>query len=117
MNSTVNYSTDIAPDVILKMAIDPGFGHYEVFSLTRFLHDRAPSAPGVLSSEGNHTTVAESVGGGLILPIWRRWLDLHANALIGHGNGRYGSAQLGDSTYNTTDGSIAALDKARDSLA
>ncbi len=109
MNSSVNYSTDIAPDVVLKMAIDPGFGHYEVFSLTRFLHDRAPSVPGVLSSEGNHTTVAESVGGGLILPIWRRWLDLHANALIGHGNGRYGSAQLGDSTYNTTDGSIAAL--------
>ncbi|HEY3654352.1 MAG TPA: hypothetical protein VGL34_05125 [Steroidobacteraceae bacterium] len=29
--------------------------------------------------------------------------------LSGHGNGRYGSAQLGDSTYNATDGSISAL--------
>jgi hypothetical protein len=109
LNSSTNYSTDIAPDVVVKMALDPGFGHYEVYSLTRFLHDRAPSVPGVLSSEGNHTTVAQSVGGGLILPIWPHWLDLHANALIGHGNGRYGSAQLGDSTYNTTNGSMAAL--------
>jgi hypothetical protein len=109
LNSSTNYSTDIAPDVVVKMAFDPGFGHYEVYSLTRFLHDRAPSVPGVLSSEGNHTTVAQSVGGGLILPIWPHWLDLHANTLIGHGNGRYGSAQLGDSTYNTTNGSMAAL--------
>ena len=109
LNSSANYSTDIAPDVILKMAFDPGFGHYEVYSLTRFLHDRSPSIPGVLSSEGNHTTVAQSVGGGLILPLLPHWLDLHANTLIGHGNGRYGSAQLGDSTYNTTNGSMAAL--------
>jgi hypothetical protein len=108
-NSATNYSTDIAPDAIVKLAFDPGFGHYELYSLTRFLHDRAPSIPGALSSEGDHTTVAESVGGGFILPLWGHWLDLHATTLIGHGNGRYGSAQLGDSTYNPHDGSISPL--------
>jgi hypothetical protein len=34
---------------------------------------------------------------------------MHATTLIGHGNGRYGSAQLSDSTYNTRDDSVAAL--------
>lgn len=108
-NSATNYSTDIAPDAIVKLAFDPGFGHFEVYSLTRFLHDRAPSISDALSSERNHTTVAQSVGGGLILPLWKHWLDLHATTLIGHGNGRYGSAQLGDSTYNPNDGSMSAL--------
>ena len=109
MNNSTNYSTDIAPDAIFKLAYDPRFGHYEIYSLTRFLHDRAPSTPGVLSSEGNHTTVAQSIGGGFIVPLWPGRVDLHASGLVGHGNGRYGSAQLGDSTYNTTDGSISAL--------
>jgi hypothetical protein len=109
LNSGANYSTDIAPDTILKLALNPGFGHYELYSLTRFLHDRAPSVPGSLSSEASHTTVAQSVGAGLILPLWSKWLELHATTLIGHGNGRYGSAQLSDSTYNTRNGSMAAL--------
>lgn len=109
LNSTATYSTDVAPDTILKLALDPGFGHYELYSLTRFLHDRAPSVPGVLSTETNHTTVAQSFGASLILPLLGNWLELHATTLIGHGNGRYGSAQLSDATYNTTNGSIAAL--------
>ena len=33
LNSTVNYSDDIAPDVIGKLAFDPGFGHYEVLGV------------------------------------------------------------------------------------
>jgi hypothetical protein len=109
LNSTASYSTDIAPDTILKLALDPGYGHYELYSLTRFLHDRAPNVPGVLLTETSHTTVAQSFGAGLIVPLWGKWLELHATTLIGHGNGRYGSAQLSDSTYNTRNGSIAAL--------
>ena len=109
LNSGASYSTDVAPDTILKLALNPGYGHYELYSLTRYLHDRAPSVPGNLSSEASHTTVAQSFGGGLILPLWSKWLEMHATTLIGHGNGRYGSAQLSDSTYNTRDGSVAAL--------
>jgi hypothetical protein len=108
-NSTASYSTDIGPDTVLKLALDPGYGHYELYSLTRFLHDRAPNAAGNLLTEASHTTVAQSFGASLILPLWSKWLELHASTLIGHGNGRYGSAQLSDATYNTRNGSIAAL--------
>jgi hypothetical protein len=65
--------------------------------------------PGNLQSEANHTTVAQSFGASLIVPLWSKWLELHATTLFGHGNGRYGSAQLPDSTFNTRDGSMAAL--------
>jgi len=109
LNSATSYSTDIAPDVVAKLALDPRYGHYELYSLTRFLHDRAPSVPGNLLSEANHTTVAQSLGASLIVPLWSKWLELHATTLFGHGNGRYGSAQLPDSTFNTRDGSMAAL--------
>ena len=30
LNSTNNYSTDLAPDLIAKLSLDPGFGHYEI---------------------------------------------------------------------------------------
>ena len=108
-NSTASYSTDIAPDVVAKYAIDPGYGHYEVYSLTRFFHDRAPSTPGTVATESNQTTVAESIGGGAILPLIRNRLDLQVSGLIGRGNGRYGSGQLADSTFNSGNGAPSAL--------
>ncbi|MDB6156509.1 MAG: hypothetical protein JWO04_215 [Gammaproteobacteria bacterium] len=62
-----------------------------------------------MPTETSHTTVAQSFGAGLILPLWGKWLELHATTLTGHGNGRYGLAQLSDATYNTRNGWIAAL--------
>jgi hypothetical protein len=110
LNSTATYSTDVAPDVIVKFALDPGYGHYELYSLTRFFHDRAPSTPGVLATGTGNTTVAESVGGGLVVPVISKYLDLYVSGLAGHGNGRYGAAQLGDSTFNPN-GSLSALEE------
>ena len=34
-----NYTSDFAPDIIAKAAFDPGYGHYEIFGITRFFHD------------------------------------------------------------------------------
>ena len=107
--ATQTFSTDIAPDVVLKLAADPGFGHYELYSLTRFFHDRAESTPGTLITETNNTTTAESIGAGAILPAVPKMLDVEGTTLIGRGNGRYGSAQLADSTFNPGDGSISAV--------
>ena len=39
-SSGTNYSDDVAPDIIGKVAWDPGYGHYEAYGLMRFLHDR-----------------------------------------------------------------------------
>ncbi len=62
--STVNYSDDIAPDLIVKAAFDPGCGHYEVFGLGRILHDWV-SVPGdglVLRLPGSSESHRSRVG-------------------------------------------------------
>jgi hypothetical protein len=111
VSSIATYSTDVAPDVIVKAAFDPGFGHYEIYSLTRFFHDRAEATPGTVSSTQNNTSIAESIGAGALVPVLPKMLDFQVSGLIGHGNGRYGSSQLADSTYNKNDGSPAALEE------
>jgi hypothetical protein len=35
MNTTTTYTTDVAPDIIVKVAADPGWGHYEVSLLSK----------------------------------------------------------------------------------
>ena len=39
-NTTATYSFNPSPDIIAKVAFDPGFGHYEVFGLTDRFTDR-----------------------------------------------------------------------------
>ena len=90
--STVNYSDDIAPDIIVKAAADPGWGHFEAYGLARFLHDRVSH----LGSGDTNTVAAGGGGAGAVLPIVPHILDFRASALAGDGIGRYGSAQLPD---------------------
>ena len=40
VNSIQAYSDNNAPDVIAKIAADPGWGHYELYGLLRFLGGR-----------------------------------------------------------------------------
>ncbi len=90
--STVNYSDDIAPDVIVKAAADPGYGHYEIYGLLRFLHDRVSQT----GSGHSDTTLAGGGGIGMVLPLVPKILDFRLSALAGDGIGRYGSGQLPD---------------------
>lgn len=99
-SSTNNYSLDYAPDVIAKVAFDPGWGHYEAYGMQRSFRDRA--------SGHNNTTSATSVGGGLILPLVKNVLEFQASGLVGDGIGRYGSTQLPDVTI-LSDGSLAKV--------
>ncbi len=96
LNPDTSYSDDIAPDVILKGTADPGWGHYEVFGLARFLHDRTS----LVGSGKNRTVPAGGAGAGAILPLVKGKLDLQGNVLVGDGIGRYGSVQLPDSTFS-----------------
>ena len=104
LNSTTNYSLDFAPDIIAKVAVDPGYGHYEVYGLARGFRDRSPGT----AAGTNNTTWAGSVGVGMVLPIIDKQLTFQASALAGSGNGRYGSAQLPDATIRP-DGTVAAI--------
>ncbi len=88
------YSTDIAPDLIVKLAADPGFGHYELYGIGRFEQDRVS----VVGNGHNNTSLAGGVGGGLILPVLGDKLSFEARGLAGYGIGSYGTSGLPDAT-------------------
>ncbi len=104
LNSSATYSTEFAPDVIVKATADPGYGHYELFGLARFLHDRTE----VVGSGASHTVLGGGVGAGTILPLIPKTLDFQLSGLFGQGIGTYGSAQLADATLKR-DGSPQPL--------
>ena len=103
LNATNNYSDDIAPDVIVKAAWDPGYGHYEAFGVARFLHDRVS----VVGDGHNNTTLAGGIGVGTIIPIIPSKLDFQFSGMAGYGIGRYGSAQLPDAILSQTGTPVA----------
>ena len=100
VNSVQAYSDNYAPDVIVKVAADPGGGHYELYGLMRFLSGRVSFAS---SGTGKgYETTGEGIGGGMILPLVPKMLDFQVSGLVGQGIGRYGSAQLADATFSAT---------------
>ncbi|MEJ0048515.1 MAG: hypothetical protein WDN04_22190 [Rhodospirillales bacterium] len=101
--STNNYSSDVAPDIVLKAAADPGFGHFEVYGVARFLHDRV-SHPG---SGNNNTVVAGGGGAAALLHLIPKYLDLQGSFLAGEGIGRYGTAQLPDAAVGPNGDPVA----------
>ncbi|HLG88272.1 MAG TPA: hypothetical protein VKZ79_13880 [Alphaproteobacteria bacterium] len=94
------YSIDAAPDIIAKVAWDPGFGHYELYGIASFFRDRA--------NHQNNTDVAGGVGAGAIVPIIPKMLEFQLSGLVGQGIGRYGTSQLPDATFGA-DGSLHPL--------
>jgi len=97
LTPTVNYSTNIAPDIIGKMAFDPGWGHYELWGLARFMQTRVS----MLGSGSNKNAVAGGAGVNALLPLIPRALDLQLSFLGGYGIGRYGAAGLPDATVGS----------------
>jgi hypothetical protein len=102
-NSTTTYSLDFVPDTVLKLAFDPGYGHYELYGIARGFRDRFPNN----GAGTNYTTWGGGGGGGMVLPLLRR-LTFQVSALAGDGIGRYGSAQLPDVTVRP-DGAFATI--------
>jgi hypothetical protein len=99
-NTIQAYSDNNAPDVIAKIAMDPGWGHYELYGLLRFLSGRVSFAS---SGTGkSYETTGEGIGGGMILPLIPKMLDFQVSGLIGQGVGRYGTSQLADATFSPT---------------
>ncbi len=94
LDPNASYSIDVAPDVILKAAADPGYGHYELYGIAKFATDRVA----FLGDGHNNTRGGGGVGGGAILPLIGDKLSFQASALAGYGISRYGSGQLPDST-------------------
>ncbi|HET6305847.1 MAG TPA: hypothetical protein VFG12_01595, partial [Rhodopila sp.] len=101
VNSTAAYSNNNAPDIIAKLAADPGWGHYEVYGLLRFL-DANEAFTGTTSGYHSQVTTGEGIGAGMILPLIPTKLEFQVSGLYGKGVGRYGSSQLPDVTFNSS---------------
>ncbi|WP_158930991.1 hypothetical protein [Acidisphaera sp. S103] len=97
VNSIQQYSDTNAPDIIAKVAADPGWGHYELYGLLRFLDGSVAVASN--GSGRNFQTTGEGVGAGMILPLVPKILNFQVSGLIGRGVGRYGTSQLPDATF------------------
>jgi hypothetical protein len=120
-NTTATYSFNPAPDIIAKIAFDPGFGHYEVFGLADRFADRVfPcvefAASSTLCTAAGATTAtgaynASKEGGGVGASA--RWhLSHHAvfglKGFGGSGIGRYAGGGLSDAAINP-DGTVRLI--------
>jgi hypothetical protein len=113
-NTTSTYAFNPSPDLIAKIAFDPGFGHYEIFGLVDRFTDRifpcaevtatevCGGAAGVATAAGAYNASKEGGGFGANA----RWAFANKHLVFGlhgfggSGVGRYGSAQLSDVAIN-----------------
>jgi len=135
------YTTNKAPDFIAKAALDPGWGHYEVFGIVSEFRNRiypcavvSPLASsGTPGTAGSVTLVGPALsctasaattpsvagafndsrtggGGGASakVPLFAKKLEASLKVVGGSGIGRYGSAQLPDTTARP-DGTLALV--------
>jgi hypothetical protein len=113
----VTVTTDQIPDIAVKAAFDPGWGHYEVFGLGRFFTDHTltcvpgPCVAGSTAMTGNtrtHTKFGGGIGGSVLLPLIPQYLEFTGNIMYGRGVSRYASGQHADATI-AADGSLTPL--------
>lgn len=106
-----SYSFNPSPDVIAKLAFEPGFGHYEIFGVYSRFRDRIFPCEDISSTTfcGGSATAGPNAraafnsskdGGGVGANA--RWsfvqkhVDFGLHALAGDGVGRYGTGGLAD---------------------
>ena len=101
-SSTLNggsVSTDVAPDLVSKLVVEPGWGHWELKALGRFFRDRL--------NGGNHNAFGGGVGAAAILPV-HNTLNFIVEGLSGAGIGRYASS-VGTDVIAKTDGTVVPI--------
>ncbi len=127
-SNLANVTFNQAPDIIVKAAFDPGYGHWEILGIARFAHETifpnvtnnaflyggVTDTNGVkvakLSSAGayNNAVVLGGIGASGRISTLHHKLDLGAKGLYGEGVGRYGNSTLSDLT-DKPNGEFAAL--------
>jgi hypothetical protein len=120
-NSLANYSFNLTPDFIVKAALEPGFGHYEVYGVINSFRDRifpcaTTAATGTCGGitgpssafANNDTKVGWGAGANLRASFYHKHIDLGAHVLGGDGIERYGTGGLPVVTVRPT-GTLAPL--------
>ena len=107
------YTLNQTPDFIVKAALDPGWGHYEVFGVISTFRDRVFPCGGIgatatctvngttgpsVAGAFNDSRSGGGIGANLRAPVFHKYGDVGLHFMGGDGIGRYGSAQLADVT-------------------
>jgi Skp family chaperone for outer membrane proteins len=101
-----NYSFNYTPDFVVKMAFEPGWGHWEVFGIERNFRDRIYPCSTITATctvpattlPFNSTATGAGLGGGFRAPLAGKYLTVGLKGLWGQGVGRYGSSTITDIT-------------------
>jgi Skp family chaperone for outer membrane proteins len=104
-DNQAHYSFNATPDFIAKIAVQPGWGHWEMFGIGRSFRDRLYPVGGTPS---NNTVWGGGVGGGFRGPLADKHLVVGLKGLWGQGMGRYGSSTIADVTLRP-DGTLSPL--------
>lgn len=114
-NATANYSFNPSPDVVAKLAFEPGFGHYEIFGVYSRFRDRVfpcgevlltatcgGQVAGVLSAVGafNSSKNGGGIGANARWSFDNKHLDFGLHAFGGSGVGRYAASGLPDASVH-----------------
>jgi hypothetical protein len=111
-NLNANYSFNPSPDIVAKLVLEPGFGHYEIFGVYSRFRDRVfpcgeasaafpcgptgteitPNASGAFNSSKN----GGGFGANARWSFMNKHLDFGLHGFGGSGVGRYGSGGLPD---------------------
>lgn len=103
------YGINPVPDLIVKAAFDPGWGHYEVIGIGRWFRDRIYSGSTAATAyKYNDTEMGAGVGGSFRVPLFAKKLDVGMKGLYGTGMGRYGASTIADVTVRP-DGKFSPL--------
>ena len=101
-NSLANYSSNVSPDFVAKLAFEPGFGHYEIFGIASIFRDRIyPNASAATASAAgafNTNTAGGGFGANARWLLAQKHLEIGVHYLGGNGVGRFGASQLPDVT-------------------
>jgi hypothetical protein len=128
-----NLSFNQAPDMIVKIAVDPGWGHYEIFGIAGFAHEMvypgettnsnlyggltdiatgAAVAPALTTAGAYYNNIVlGGMGASFRIPVIKDKLTVGAKGLFGPGMGRYGDSTLADVTARN-DGELAPIHNA-----
>src|SRR5262249_4235824 len=110
-NYSHGFSTSFAPDLLAKVAVEGGWGHFEFKALGRFFRDRIASTETM--SVRTNTATGYGVGFGALMPLKNNTFEVSLEALLGPGIGRYGTSGLPDATLHPITGALRPLRQAR----
>lgn len=100
LNTGTTYSFNHVPDVIAKAAWEPTIAdrkiHVEAFGMYTDLYDYVTTAAAGVHND----TTGWGAGGGVIVPVMPKLVDLQGSAVIGRGIGRYGTSGLTEVSIN-----------------